>query len=73
MSVCVVSSMPMLLWWVEEMPCTAWKSLRVVVVVACVCLQAAMIKSPALGAIEEKKFASTKLRVLAGFFKVGLE
>lgn len=39
MSVCVVSSMLMLLWWVEEMPCSAWKSLRVVVVVVCVCLQ----------------------------------
>lgn len=56
----MVGSMPS--WWVEEMPCTAWKSLRVVVVVACMCLQAAMIKSPALGAIE-KKSPSTKLWV----------
>lgn len=69
MSVCVVSSMLMPLWWVEEMPCSAWKSLRVVVVVvACVCLQAAMIESTALGAAEEKRFASTKLWVLVRFF-----
>lgn len=67
MSVCVVSSMPMPLWWVEEMPCTAWKSLTAVVVVACLCLQAAIIESPALGAAEEK-FASTKLWGLVWIF-----
>lgn len=48
----VVSDVPIPLRCVEEPPCTACKLLRVTVV-ACVCLRAAMIQSPALGANEE--------------------
>lgn len=65
MSVCMVSSMPMPVWWVEEMPCSAWKSLRWWWCL--VCAHRLPWSSP-LPWEQLKRFASAKLWILVGFF-----